>query len=327
MSQTPHTASPSPETNGALAKVAVTPPTVAAGQTGIEMLPDAVDQPVIYERTIFWSRLFVWLIVGITTGSVAWAYFSKIDESVPAIGRLETKEAVREIQTPTAGVILELKVKDGDKVAAGDLLLTLDPTGPKADRATLLQSKAALETENQFYQSYLEDFQVPLIDGENVTDEFVQNLQRSLDTSANDFRSRVAAADLEVTQLESQAERVRQQIEGNRRLILANVNILGRTQAILETNRKILEDMRPVSESGALSLLQFRQQEQRVQSAEADKLSREGELVRLESEINQLQEEAQRLTSAISQGKERRDNVVSQFRREFYSGLQKTRNA
>jgi len=317
MSQTPHTASPSPETNGALAKVTVAPPAVAAGHSGLELSPDTVDQPVIYERTIFWSRFFVWFIVGITAGSVAWAYFSKIDEAVPAVGRLETKEPVREIQTPTAGVILDLKVKDGDKVAAGDLLLTLDPTGPKADRTTLLQTKAALETENSFYQSYLEDFQVPLISGDNVSDEFVQNLQRSLESSASDFRSRVSAADLEVTQLESQGERIRQQIEGNQRLILANANILGRTQAILETNRKILEDMRPVSESGALSLLQFRQQEQRVQSAEADKLSREGELVRLESEINQLRQEEQRIVSAISQGKERKENVISQFRREI----------
>ncbi len=317
MSQTPQTPSPSPETNGALAKVTIAPPTVAAGHSGLELSPDTVDQPVIYERTIFWSRFFVWLIVGIATGSVAWAYFSKIDEAVPAIGRLETKEAVRDIQTPTAGVILNLKVKEGDKVEAGDVLLTLDPTGPKADRATLLQAKAALETENRFYQSYLEDFQVPLISGDNLSDEFVQNLQRSLETSASDFRSRVSAADLEVTQLEAQAERIRQQIEGNRRLILANANILGRTQAILETNRKILEDMRPVSESGALSLLQFRQQEQRVQSAEADKLAREGELVRLESEINQLQQEAQRIASAIAQAKERRENVISQFRREI----------
>ncbi|MFQ3679880.1 MAG: biotin/lipoyl-binding protein, partial [Pseudanabaenaceae cyanobacterium] len=210
MSQTPHTASPSPETNGALAKVTIAPPTVAAGHSGLELSPDPVDQPVIYERTIFWSRFFVWFIVGITTGAVAWAYFSKIDEAVPALGRLETKETVRDIQTPTAGVILELKVKEGDKVEAGDLLLTLDPTGPKADRATLLQSKAALETENSFYQSYLEDFQVPLISGENLSNDFVQNLQRSLETSANDFRSRVTAADLEVTQLESQAERIRQ---------------------------------------------------------------------------------------------------------------------
>jgi len=43
-------------------------------------------------------------------------------------GRLVVDSSVKKVQHVTGGTVAEIKVKDGDQVKAGDLLIRLDPT-------------------------------------------------------------------------------------------------------------------------------------------------------------------------------------------------------
>ena len=57
----------------------------------------------------------------------------KVGDTVAAeqgILELETDKATVEVPSPSAGVVKEVAVKDGDKVAVGQLVLVLEGAGP-----------------------------------------------------------------------------------------------------------------------------------------------------------------------------------------------------
>lgn len=59
-------------------------------------------------------------------GFGAWAVATEISGAVIAAGRIEVEQNRQVIQHPDGGVVDAIAVKEGDKVAAGDLLLRLD---------------------------------------------------------------------------------------------------------------------------------------------------------------------------------------------------------
>ena len=111
------------------------------------------DQPVILEKPAFWSHIFLWMIMLLTTSAVIWAYFARIEQTVPATGELEFSDGAREIQAPTSGAVVRLHVENGDRVVKNQPLLTFSPTNPSADLKSLEEVKTTLERENQFYNN------------------------------------------------------------------------------------------------------------------------------------------------------------------------------
>jgi HlyD family secretion protein len=68
-------------------------------------------------------------------GLGVWASTTEISGAVIASGHLVTESDVKKVQHPTGGVVAQLHVRDGDRVAAGDLLARLDDTLTQANLA------------------------------------------------------------------------------------------------------------------------------------------------------------------------------------------------
>ncbi|HEY9809279.1 MAG TPA: HlyD family efflux transporter periplasmic adaptor subunit [Halomicronema sp.] len=109
------------------------------------------DQPVILEKPAYWTQIFVWAIVGVTGFGLLWATFAKIEQAIPAAGKLEPQEAPKDVRPAAGGVVREVLVKEGELVKQGEVLLTLDPTSSQADVESLRNVKESLLKENQFY--------------------------------------------------------------------------------------------------------------------------------------------------------------------------------
>ncbi len=276
---------------------------------------EAFDQPVILKQTSRWSHAIVWSIIGVTAFSVAWACLYKIEEAVPATGKLEPQGAVQEVDAPVNGVVDEVLVEDGDSVRAGDVLVRLDPEAAQSELQQLSAVRDSLVTENQFYRAHLSGIspeeipsaieldlppEVLLLTSDRtalleenelyatlLTGGSPANLtpaqQIRLGTLQSEAQSRISSADLEIESLRRQLR----QTEGQ--IVAAE-----RTMAI---EQQILDDITPLVEEGALSPLQLRRQE-------VEALTREAELDRnlqdrrvIESQIAQAQEQ---LTNTVA---------------------------
>ncbi len=119
------------------------------------------QQPVILKQSRFWSRTILWILMGVTTGTVIWANLTKIEEAVSAQGKLEPTVTVKEVQSPINGVVKEIYIKDGSSVKAGQSLFVLDSTTALSQLNSLKQIRTSLTQENQFYQSQLRGEAIP----------------------------------------------------------------------------------------------------------------------------------------------------------------------
>src|SRR5690606_9700868 len=95
------------------------------------------------------------MIVILLGGGVGgWAATVKLSGALIAQGSVVVDQNVQKVQHPTGGIVGELRVRDGDHVKAGDVLVRLDETVMRANLAIVskgldqqLARKARLEAE------------------------------------------------------------------------------------------------------------------------------------------------------------------------------------
>ena len=83
------------------------------------------------------DRLAVALVAGLVVATVAWGSFTEIEGAVVGTGTLVVDGRSKTIQHPTGGRVAEIRVRDGDAVAEGDVLIRLDETTPRAQLAVI----------------------------------------------------------------------------------------------------------------------------------------------------------------------------------------------
>ncbi len=90
--------------------------------------------------------------MSVTTAALIWSALAKIEQVVGAQGQLKPQGKVQEVQAPVNGVVQEVKVKDGDRVNKGDVLVLMDSSASKVQLESLGKIRATAEKENQFYR-------------------------------------------------------------------------------------------------------------------------------------------------------------------------------
>jgi hemolysin D len=106
---------------------------------------------MVLRQSLIWSRAILWIIIGTFVAVVLWSFIAPLDEVIHATGKLEPRGSVRDLQSPVSGVIAETMVREGQEVAAGQLLVKLDPTIATAQLRSLEQRLSSMEAERSFY--------------------------------------------------------------------------------------------------------------------------------------------------------------------------------
>jgi HlyD family secretion protein len=94
--------------------------------------------------TIFWSRLFLYLLILLTIAFGTWISIAKIGQVVPAHGKLIPAGEAHEVQSPVQGVISEVLVHNGDVVKKGQILMKMNQEVAQAEMEGLEKQKAAI---------------------------------------------------------------------------------------------------------------------------------------------------------------------------------------
>jgi len=84
------------------------------------------------------------VVVFLTFGVGVWATTTEIAGALIAPGTIVVESNIKKVQHPTGGVVGELRVRDGDRVKAGDLLVRLDDTVTRANLAIVTKTLTEL---------------------------------------------------------------------------------------------------------------------------------------------------------------------------------------
>ncbi|RMG31030.1 MAG: HlyD family type I secretion periplasmic adaptor subunit [Gammaproteobacteria bacterium] len=117
------------------------------GDPAIEFLPAALE---IQERPPSpLGRLVLWTLLLLVVCALCWSILGRVDIVTVAPGRVIPGGHARKVQAPTLGVVRALRVREGQPVTQGQLLVVLDPTEDDAElhRLRILHARAAARVE------------------------------------------------------------------------------------------------------------------------------------------------------------------------------------
>lgn len=102
--------------------------------------------------TIFWSRIFLYILIFLALAFAIWISVAKIGQVVPAQGKLVPAGEAHEVASPVEGVISEVMVHNGDSVKKGQILMQMNQAVAEAEmqglekqRAAIIQGQSSLE--------------------------------------------------------------------------------------------------------------------------------------------------------------------------------------
>src|SRR3954470_11173988 len=183
----------------------------------------SATQRSIRHKIIAGMTVFV-ILAGAVGG---WAGTTALSGALIAQGQVVVDSNVKKVQHPTGGVVGDLRVRDGDRVKEGDILLRLDETVTRSNLAIVTKGldelyarRARLESERdgvtaiKFPPDLLERQSDPgvaaILDGERKLFELRSSARSGQKAQ---FRERVAQLNEEIRGLKSQRESKEKEIK------------------------------------------------------------------------------------------------------------------
>ena len=187
-------------------------------------------------------------------GFGTWAVTTQIAGAVVASGRIEVDRNRQVVQHEKGGVVDTIAVDEGDTVAAGDILIRLDPQQLKSQLSIaegqlfeLMARRGRLEAERDETQEV--EFEAELI----AAGKEDPDLQELMDGQVNLFSARNESTSREVEQLSKRRDQIKSQITG----VDAQEVALQRQLELIEEelgNQQSLLDRGLAQSSGVLTL-------------------------------------------------------------------------
>ena len=114
-----------------------------------------------------WVKSVSWALIGTTGLGIAWLVLARTEEIVIAKGKLEPIGEVKEIYLPTASVVKEILIKNGEEVEKNQILINVDQKASKQRLISLVKSKSEIESQ--------------LTDTNNLINEKITSLKKNLE--------------------------------------------------------------------------------------------------------------------------------------------------
>lgn len=153
-------------------------------------------------------------ILTLVGGFGGWAATTSLAGAVIAGGTVVVDTSVKKVQHPTGGVIGEIRVKEGDKILANDILVRLDETATRANLQMITNMMDELYVRQARLEAERDDaktFTLPDELTERANEARVQSL---LATEELIFTSRQQTCDSQKSQFKERIEQLRNEITG-----------------------------------------------------------------------------------------------------------------
>ena len=158
-----------------------------------------------------WMKNVSWGLISATGLSLAWLALARTEEIAVVRGKLEPLAQVQEVGIPLGGVTLEVLVKEGESVKAGQVLLRLDSEASLGRQLAAQQSIALkrlqLQQKDRELNRYLE---LNSTQQRNLLNRL--KLQESIVGRLEKLAKQGAVAELQLLQQSNQVEQTRGQL-------------------------------------------------------------------------------------------------------------------
>jgi hemolysin D len=168
----------------------------------------------------------IWSICLLAAFSIGWSYFGEIDILATAQGKIQPSGRVKTVQPLEIGKVGAVHVENGKHVAAGDILVELDPTEALADETSSRAAYAAFRAEWLRRRSAIDvaekrDLsQLPKLDWpEDIPQETRLREQRVLEGDLSQLRAATQSIDAQIVQKRAEETRLGDTIAAQERLI------------------------------------------------------------------------------------------------------------
>jgi adhesin transport system membrane fusion protein len=248
------------------------------------------QEPLRARALLRWAALVVFALL-------VWAGFAKVDEVTKGEGRVIPSSQLQIVQSVDGGVVEEIKVREGQTVNAGDLLLRIDPTrfmsSLRENQATyhaLLAKKARLEALST--GGYFN----PPEEVIKANPEIVEHERTLYNSSRAELDAQLSIARQQLAQRNQELNEMRARRE--------------QAQRGFELAKQELDVTRPLIQSGAVS--------------EVELLRLEREVARLRGDREQATAQISRIQAAISEASRKIQEVELNFRNLLRNELSDT---
>lgn len=269
-----------------------------------EFQPDAVE---IEKSTVpGGARFTLWAVFFFIAATVAWACWAKVDRIVTAQGKLVTVDPPILIDTKLATPIASMNAKFGDKVPAGFLIATVDPTFSDADMKQLEAQQASLLAVIARLKAERDNVEFSIA-GHDLERDWLMQYQLYLE--------RKREYDAEILKFQTQRETLEVQLENNATEIENNL-------ANYENYTDYLKDIKKLFINGSASKIEVLRWEMQASDAKMKVLSGSSATKELRKAI-----ESNAAEEAAFRAKKRTETVTELVTAtDSYSGLEQELN-
>jgi len=249
------------------------------------------------------GRAILFLIVAFFAAGVLWATFGEIDIHATAQGRIVPAGRVKLIEPLETATVSAIHVREGDRVAAGDLLIELDPTEASADKDRLSQELMAartelarLEAQILAVETNLEPVDAAYEPPADADPAFREGQRQLLVSAVVHLRAELSAIDAQIGQRRAERD--------------SAVKRHGRQAEMVRTIAELGQQQRTLLDRGSGSRARYLETLQRLHEEEANLAQAEGTWRQAEAAIVALERQAaERRAAFLAEATGRREEA------------------
>ncbi|HEY6833543.1 MAG TPA: HlyD family type I secretion periplasmic adaptor subunit [Pseudolabrys sp.] len=179
------------------------------------------------------------VLVVLVGGLGGWAAATHIAGAVIASGVVAVDTDVKKVQHPTGGVVGDLRVRDGDAVKAGQVVVRLDDTVTRANLAIVVKSLDELVAREARLEAERDGADKPMFPQSLIARADEPEIARLMTGELRLFELRKSARQGQKDQLHEQVAQLREQIQG----LLGQAESKMREIALVHTERDSVQDL------------------------------------------------------------------------------------
>jgi HlyD family secretion protein len=174
----------------------------------------STDQPDLHRvlrrqaMMIAGAAAFLVLVLG------GWAATTEFSGAVIAPGQLVVGSNVKKVQHPTGGVVSELNVRDGQHVAAGEIVVRLDDTQTRANLAIVVKALIELAARQAREEAERDDLEAVAFPDDLLARRHEPDVEKAVTGELRQFESRRKSREGQKGQLRERIMQLREEITG-----------------------------------------------------------------------------------------------------------------